>query len=280
MKPFSAWYLSAFLALACGGIVEGGPSNGSEAGAGGSLSGTGGSASIPLPHGNSGGGCPKLAGPLMVQVDSTFCIDSTEVTRADYQTWLDAQPLTADQPSYCAWNTSFAPSCASGSPVPDGSADSPVVCVDWCDAYAYCRGAGKRLCGNRGGGPVAYDSYDDPEESEWDYACTSGGKNQYAYGPGFDASACQIDHNPVAVGSHPSCQSDVTDFRGIFDLSGNVAEWEDSCNGNTGHFDQCRTRGGGTYGVIPDETTACNAGGAGGYRGEGMEVVGFRCCWP
>ena len=44
----------------------------------------------------------------------------------------------------------------------------PIVWVDWCDAYAYCKGVGKRLCGAIGGGPVDFHTgYADTNQSQW-----------------------------------------------------------------------------------------------------------------
>src|SRR5689334_12145134 len=45
-----------------------------------------------------GDGCPSGRGPAMLRIDvaAPFCIDTTEVTRAQYKTFLDsAPPITA-----------------------------------------------------------------------------------------------------------------------------------------------------------------------------------------
>src|SRR5262249_6416251 len=94
------------------------------------------------------GACPMD----MVEVPhpaGTFCIDATEVTNGAYKAFLAASPDPSAQPAFCGWNTDYSPSSFYG---PD---DHPVVYVDWCDAYAYCEAAGKRLCGAIGGGAVA-----------------------------------------------------------------------------------------------------------------------------
>jgi sulfatase modifying factor 1 len=45
----------------------------------------------------------------MVRLPEGYCIDGTEVTRAQYQEWLNTSPSTAGQISDCAWNTTFIP---------------------------------------------------------------------------------------------------------------------------------------------------------------------------
>jgi len=55
------------------------------------------------------GACPVLEGPAMVRVDN-YCVDSTEVTRAQYQKFLDAKVDPSKQDSPCAWNADFTPS--------------------------------------------------------------------------------------------------------------------------------------------------------------------------
>jgi hypothetical protein len=53
--------------------------------------------------------CPTGGGPVMLQLPEGYCIDSTEVTRGQYQTWLQSLPSIDDQITACSWNTEYAP---------------------------------------------------------------------------------------------------------------------------------------------------------------------------
>lgn len=183
--------------------------------------------------------CPA-DGAAMLRVPEGFCIDTTEVSRAHYAAWLATSPPAQD--GECADNTSFEPTCQW-----DGSGDDqPVVCVDWCDAKAYCEGVGKRLCGAIDGGASEITQYDDAESNEWFAACSSGGQYEYTYGDELDTTTCRgadaEDHTTwgvVDVGSFADCESPDSAYAGIYDLSGHVAEWENSCEDGA-----CRIRGG------------------------------------
>ncbi|EDM80324.1 protein kinase domain protein [Plesiocystis pacifica SIR-1] len=224
-----------------------------------------------------GGLCPAGDGPAMVRIPEG-CIDSTEVTRAQYQAWLEAGPGTDGRASACDWNQSFEPTC--GWP-PGSNPDKPVVCVDWCDAAAYCEDAGKRLCGAIGGGAYDWEAYDDPLVSEWHAACSSGGSYDYTYGNDHDPAACRgADEDMwawVDVGSLSGCQSPDAAYAGVFDLSGNVLEWEDACAGSGSAADACRVRGGGfNYG---GPGLRCDMGGGLEWARSEVHVgLGFRCC--
>jgi len=206
------------------------------------------------------------------------CIDSTEVTNAQYAAFLAAgvtPQSTSGSPAACTWNTTYTPS--SGWPA-TGKDNYPVVYVDWCDAFAFCQWAGKRLCGRVGGGANGYDDYDQPGLSQWLRACSMGGQNLYPYGASYVASACNGTDYGVGAAIEVKQASGCQGPPGVFDLSGNVWEWEDSCQASTGSTDQCRLRGGSFwYGGAP--ALACAAGNV-NDRSAKNDIYGFRCCGP
>jgi len=226
--------------------------------------------------GDSGGRCASSHGPSMVELSfsiasaiKSYCIDSTEVTNAQYADFLNAKIDPKSQPSVCAWNTYFAPNC--GGKEAKG-AKQPVDCVDWCDAVAFCTWAGKRLCGRIGGGANGFDAFNDPGQSQWFAACSRGGARTYSYGDTLDPGACVSNApSPADVASFPRCEGG---FPGLFDLSGNVDEWEDSCEG-TARSDLCRRRGGDIL-DNPDYIT-CDQDYA-APRDVHEPNVGIRCC--
>jgi formylglycine-generating enzyme required for sulfatase activity len=150
-----------------------------------------------------------------------------------------------------------------------------VVHVDWCDAYAYCQGVGKRLCGKIGGGSNGWNDYADPTLSQWFNACSAHGVNTYVYGNTYDRNACNTE-NPVAdVASSPACQSPVADCQGVYDLTGNVMEWEDSCDEASGF---CRLRVGSSINHAPAPSALTCAFNTYVDRAWTMTDLGFRCC--
>jgi formylglycine-generating enzyme required for sulfatase activity len=208
-----------------------------------------------------------------------YSIDVTEVTQGQYDAWLLTNPeAPASTDKNCSWNTSYAEQATGYSGT--NAEHHPVVNVDWCDAYAYCLGVGKRLCGAIGEGPVAYSvGYADASISQWYRACSSGGTNTYQYGNSYQASYCDGDaasdaQQTVAVGSFRQCVTSATGYAGAYDLSGNVSEWEDSCD-STGQLAFCRLRGGSYYN--DDDGLTCGSDAYDNRSGVSVNV-GFRCC--
>jgi formylglycine-generating enzyme required for sulfatase activity len=154
--------------------------------------------------------------------------------------------------------------------------------VDWCDAFAYCAAAGKRLCGGIGGGAGDFaDGFKDPQKSEWMAACTNGGTTTYPYGNGYVGGACDgkdytHPNQTVPVGSAVVCRGVTAPYGAIFDMSGNVAEWEDACSGASGSGDLCRRRGG-SFKDGPGPLR-CDADDGGFARSSADALTGFRCC--
>ncbi len=230
------------------------------------------------PAGMSEGGL----GPEMARMPEGFCIDTTEVSRAQYEAWLETTPDASGQTGACAANDDFTPSCQ----WPPGGADPayPVVCVDWCDANAFCEAAGKRLCGGVGdGAEYPFESYADAAVSEWQAACTSGGLYDYPYGNDLDTTICRgadaEDHTTwgyLDVGSSEGCHSPEAGYAAVYDMSGNAAEWDNSCEGD-GAEDGCRIRGGSFE--HNEHGLRCAMGARLAWpRTRQVPAVGFRCC--
>jgi sulfatase modifying factor 1 len=218
----------------------------------------------------STGTCPGCV-VVTPEAGAPFGIEATEVTNKAYATWLATNPDATKQPPFCTWNTSFTP--AKDWPAPD---NLPVANVDWCDAYAYCAAANKTLCGAIGGQAAPYDGYKDPAVDQWFVACSASGTLTYPYGSTYDPQKCNgVDYDAGALvdaGSLPGCVGSVP---GLFDMSGNVWEWENACMGDAGSPDLCRRRGGSYF--SDGGLLTCGTGGF-DARNFTAGYIGFRCC--
>jgi sulfatase modifying factor 1 len=276
-----------------GGTPAGGTSAGGSSTGGGGASGVAGSGGAPL-------NCPiaNIHGSVLVEIPrpggGIYCIDRTEVTNSDYASFLASNPSISVQSQACTGNSTFAPDttgeCTQYDPT--NKPKVPVSCVNWCDAEAFCTWAGKHLCGKIGGGTNAPASFADATKSEWYAACSHAGQYQFPYGATnndtYDGGACiggdSTAIRPTAVPT-TSCQGG---YDGLFDMSGNVSEWEDSCTGNTGLTDQCLYRGGSYLDFNTTEGTApslqCNSGNGATAKSVSKarstrdKEIGFRCC--
>jgi formylglycine-generating enzyme len=278
--------------------VDGGATGGSG---GGGAGGTGGSSGVGAAgSGGSAGtgpdasddapvvGCPSgLTGPGLVEVAAPnaakYCVDSTEVTNAQYAAFVADSPATAQQRPECKWNVSFDPAT---SPFCSERTDAtvrpnhPIVCVDWCDAVAYCVWAGKRLCGRVGGGTSDYNGLSDATVSQWFNACSAQGANTYPYGNVYEPQTCKggdVAPGGDVVGARTmqGCHGPTAPWSAVHDMSGNAQEWEDACESSAGMDDLCRMRGGATGHASANLRCDTSSARARNYRDLD---IGFRCC--
>lgn len=256
------------------GGVDGEAGTGGASGQGGEPT-SGGRAGSNACEGNASPGIAER-GPSMLPVPlpngACAFVDSTEVTQKQYAAFRkDAKP--GDQPaSLCkTLNLTYEPDASCLSKATSAGDEQPQVCVDLCDAGAFCRWAGKELCrADEGivaniGGPA------DP----WYHACAGPSDRSYPYGHSFDSETCNVSSKGVGATLPVSSLTGCVSERGIFDLSGNVAEWTEECSG-TNASDKCTVRGG----SFADSQSAarCTSRVAAMSRDQADEKVGFRCC--
>ena len=150
------------------------------------------------------GGCFKMGsdkhGPLEQPVHevcvSSFQIEKYEVTQESFQ------PIMGTNPSRFV------------------SADLPVESVTWQEANSYCKKVGKRL----------------PTEAEWEFAARGGTTTKFYWGDTFDPSKgnfcdakCDLNIRLAGASDGYKHTAPVGSFPpnppGLYDMSGNVAEW-------------------------------------------------------
>jgi formylglycine-generating enzyme len=263
--------------------------SGATAGSGGVTAKDSGPAELACPSGTAG--AQQILIPL---ADGTgYCIDQLEATRRDYKAFLDAKAGdVSGQPPECAKNDSYEPpgedpanpertgACVEFSFEKDP--DYPAGCVDFCDAFAYCAWAGKRLCGKIGATEKGVQKMDlatavqvaGTTAGEWSYACSQGGKTAYPYGDTYEPATC-IDKTRVdqqgpsarlATIEGETCHGSEPPFDQIYHLSGSVTEWLNLCDMS---LKSCASQ--------PTPDYACTASGL-GYIYTRTAGIGFRCC--
>jgi formylglycine-generating enzyme required for sulfatase activity len=159
-----------------------------------------GAVAVIVPAGNFVMGDDLESAVREIYLDS-FYIDKYEVTLSRYTKYLEATGGARPPQGWRQLNL-------------ESAGELPVVGVDWHDAEAYCRWAGKRL----------------PTESEWEKAARGGDGRSYPWGSDEPAPAhanfAKSADGPYTGGlapveSHAAGKSPY----GIHDLAGNASEW-------------------------------------------------------
>jgi sulfatase modifying factor 1 len=261
----------------------GGSTNNGGASSVGGITGSGCVGNFETTNGIRGICVAKMATIAGPSASLNYQMDVTEVTTGQYAAWLATNPaMPASTDINCGWKSDASYAQSFTDDLPFYTDHSPVVSVDWCDAYWYCAGVGKRLCGAIGGGSNAFTSHADPNLSQWYRACSAAGTNLYPYGSAYQSNVCNDSQNSAAgtteVGTLQGCVTKQYGFAGIYDLSGNVWEWEDSCN-STGRIGICWLRGG-YFGnsVSGINLLNCDGGIDRDSRSVTSAGIGFRCC--
>jgi sulfatase modifying factor 1 len=137
---------------------------------------------------NMGGEVDK---PVHAVTLTDFYIDKYEVTVGQYKKFCEASRKVMPDPPVFGWKD-----------------DNPIIGVTWFEASEYAAWAGKRL----------------PTEAEWEYTARGGKQSKgYRYSGSDDPDVAWFDVNSQKT-THPVGTKAPNEL-GIFDMSGNAAEW-------------------------------------------------------
>lgn len=245
--------------------------------------------------------CPEgVAGAKLVLIPtpdgSAYCIDEREAVYAEYKQFLGAKGTDpSGQPPECSHNESFVPrlneeeppyeyaDCAPEQWLIDTEPDRAVNCVDFCDAWAFCDWAGKRLCGLRGADPSKISKIDGDldlvarsTDSEWFLVCSQNDSTKYPYGDAYQPGVC-IDQTKVQAEGDQAltvrdtagneCRGQSAPYSNVYNMSGSIRQWVNVCAGG------CFSMGGTAAG----ESVACDASNLGTSLSANFQI-GIRCC--
>lgn len=213
---------------------------------------------------------PAAGGSPLIKLtrtdDTCFFMDEHEVTNAQYAEFVAGEHPAP--PPVCTWNEQYLDDqCLEASSRVTSDGDHPVVCVDQCDALAYCLSVDKELCRNSVTAPAT------AAEDDWYSACSNQGDSELPYGNNSTEGLCNWQESGQGTTWAVSVGTQCENAEGVRDLIGNVSEWVDACKRSLDADDECQTRGGSFIEQGPtceDFSTP--------RRGMTADYLGFRCC--
>jgi formylglycine-generating enzyme required for sulfatase activity len=207
-------FLTGILISFISPVTHGEPPQSGQPAAMGEVTGKDGAPTVLVPAGTFPMGVPKGDRdggrdeyPRHEVFLDAYYIDKFEVTNGQYlefvRTTGHRTPQHPKDTTRSLWKDAM---------MPESVADRPVINVDWYDADAYCRWAGKRL----------------PTEAEWEKAARGTDDRRFPWG-NVEPTHKHLNYNQrwqgektlMPVGSYEAGRSPY----GAYDMAGNVWEW-------------------------------------------------------
>lgn len=234
--------------------------------------------------------CPSGKGAEMVLVQGPrgpFCIDRTETKKGEYKAFLDdvgsnAKALKeehkglADFPQCAEVNYGFGPEGIHDSSDWNWNPWEFMYSIDLCDAHAYCKWSGKRLCGNTDGKPGTLESASSPGTSEWMWVCTNGGTTKFSTGNEYKEGSCPRHGGGTKPkeGKENPCHGQGSPFDNIEYIMSGVVEFTSECSIDKDGINRCPIRGS----DFNYDTDGASCSYIGTVNIQTFANIGIRCC--